>query len=547
MSKQIVFDQEAKEKLKNGVNKLANAVTVTLGPNGRNVIIEKEYGQLHSTKDGVTVAKSITLSDPLENAGAQILKQASIKVAEQAGDGTTTTTLLAQKLINEGLQSIKRGTNAVEVKKGMEKACKLVVKELKKISKEILDENQLKQVAKISSNNDEEIGNLVSTAMSKVGRDGVVTVEESKTGETILEIVEGLQFNKGYKSPYFVTNNNKMQAELKDALVLLYDKSINQVEKILPILENISQQDKSLLIIAESIDGQALATLVVNKMRGNLKVCAVSAPEFGERRTHILEDIAILTGGQVVSFDKGMKLDEFNPEWFGQARVVTVGKDTTTIVDGKGTEDAITKRILEIKNQIDNSSSPYEIEKLQDRLSKMVGGVAIINVGGANEIEIKEKKDRIEDALQATKSALEEGILPGGGITFIRIAKTLDTHETRVNFTLDEEIGLDLVIEALNGPFLKILENAGYDFKKSYKLILDILDKEDSWIGYDCREEIIVDTFKNGIIDPTKVLRCTLENAIAVAGTILITEALVINEPSKDDKKESVDYSQLGM
>lgn len=542
MSKQIVFNQEAKDKLKEGVGKLAKAVITTLGPNGRNVTIQKEFGKVHSTKDGVTVAKEISLSDPIEDMGAQMIKQASVKTVEQCGDGTTTSTVLAAELTIQGLNRIKTGSNAVEVKKGIDKAVKLVVKELKSLSKDIEDESQFKQVATISANNDEEIGNLVAAGLEKVGRDGVVTVAESRTGETILEVVEGLQFDRGYKSPHFVTNTNTMQAVLNDVAILVYDKKITQMAPLLPLLESIAQSSKSLLIIADDIEGEALSVLVVNKLKGTLKVVAVKAPEFGDRRASVLEDIAILTGATVVSPDKGMRFEKFDTKWFGQARTITVNKDMTTIIDGKGDTEKIQARMLELKSQLDTTSVPYEVEKLQERLGKMVGGVAIINVGGSNEIEIKEKKDRVDDALQATKAALEEGILPGGGIALLRSREILKKQK---KLSEDQALGFDLVYNAVGKPFKQILENAGYSPEEIYSLMNKITTKKDSWIGFNPKADKIVNMFKEGIIDPTKVVRCALENAAGVAGTILITECVIVNE--KSDKKDDFGGMNLEM
>jgi len=415
MNKQIVFNQEAKSSLLRGVTKLSDAVTATLGPNGRNVIIENQGGNPTSTKDGVTVAKSISLKDPIENVGAQILKQAAIKTAELAGDGTTTTTLLASTMIEYGFDAIKAGSNAVEVKRGIEKASKELITHLKSISQDITSDDQIHQVAVISANGDEEMGTLISEAMNKVGVDGVVTVEESRIGETSLEIVEGIQFDKGYKSLYFVTNNDTMTATLDKPQILLYNGRLTQVKELLPLLEGCSQAQKSLLIIAEDIDGEALSALIVNKMRGILKVCAVKAPDFGDRRLHILEDIATVTGGTVVTPEKGMKLEKFDTKWLGEARLINVAKETTTIVDGKGDVDQIEQRIDELKAQIDKAQSFFEIEKLQERLAKLSGGVAVISIGAATEVEMKEKKDRLDDALHATKAALQEGIIAGGG------------------------------------------------------------------------------------------------------------------------------------
>ena len=540
MSKIISFDREAKEKLQVGIDKVYKAVATTMGPYGRNVLIEKEHGQVATTKDGVTVAKTISLEDPIENMAATVIKQAASKTVDAAGDGTTTSTVLAHAIASGALSATSySSTNATQVKRGIEAAVKAVVNELKEQSIDITDEKQIKQIAILSANGDEEIGNLVTTALDKVGRDGVVTVEESRTGETSLEVVEGLQFERGYKSPYFVTDNNTMQAVLNDTLVLLVNSRITAVKELLPLLESVSQQNKSLLIVAEEIDGEALATLIVNKMRGILKVAAVKAPDFGDRRLHILEDIATLTGGQVVSSDKGMRLDKFNTDWFGSARVVTVGKETTTIVDGKGDADLIESRILELKQQIDNSKSPYEIEKLQERLAKMVGGVAIINVGGGTEIEMKEKKDRLDDALQATKAALEEGILPGAGVALLNARNSI-TNKDNTDFG----IGGKIVFDACSVPFKQILGNAGEDV---YKWLIELNTPNVNNVP-NINEGKLVDAYEAGIIDPTKVVRCALENASAAAVTLLMTECVIHEKP--EEKKpggNDVDMSQFGM
>jgi chaperonin GroEL len=536
MNKKIVFSDQARKELLEGVNKLADAVVATLGPSGRNAIIEQEMGNPISTKDGVTVAKSIELEDRVENIGAQLVKQASIKTADQAGDGTTTSTLLAREIYKQGLQVMTKGANAVDVKRGIDEAVKKVVEYLvKDLSKEITDEEQLKQVATISANNDTEVGELISTAMDKVGRDGVVTIEESRTGETYLETVEGMQFSRGYKSPYFVTDNNSMQAVLRDPLILITDKRLNQVKELLPILEAVSQQNKSLLIIADDVDGEALSTLVVNKMRGILQVAAVKAPDFGDRKKAILEDIATLTGGTVVSSEKGMRLDKFDSTWLGKAKKATVGKENTTIIDAQGKEQDIEQRVNEIKTQIDESSSPYEIEKLQERLAAFIGGVAIVHVGGHTEVEMKEKKDRVDDALHATKAALEEGILPGGGIALLNASKML-ASEIGVIKTQDEQTGYDIVIQATEKPFYQILENAGYSKKEIGDIEEELVIKAgDSWTGYNPREQKIVNMFESGIVDPTKVTRLALENAASVAGTMLITETVISNIKEKQN------------
>jgi len=534
MSKNIIFSSKARNTLADGVDKLADAVTATLGPSGRNVIIEQDMGNPVSTKDGVSVAKSIDLKNKVENLGAQIVKQAAIKTAEQAGDGTTTSTLLAQSILNEGLNTLKNGSNAVEVKRGIDKAVKDVVDYLRKeYSKEITDEEQLKQIATISANNDTEIGELISTAMDKVGRDGVITIEESKTGETYLETVEGIQFNRGYKSPYFVTDNNSMQAVLQSPLILITDKRLNSVKELLPILEAVSQQNKSLLIIADDIDGEALSTMVVNKMRGILPVAAVKAPEFGDRKKAILEDIAVLTGGQVISSEKGMRLDKFNTDWLGKANKVTVSKDVTTIIDAQGEVEKIEAKVEEIKTQIDDSNSPYEKEKLQERLATFIGGVAMVHVGGNTEVEIKEKKDRVDDALHATKAALEEGILPGGGIALLNSALML-TGKIGEQETEDTQNGYNIVINAIERPFYKILLNAGLLDDDIGDIEEKIKETGEIWQGYNPRTEEYVNMFEKGIIDPTKVTRLALENAASVSGTLLITEAVV--SQGKDKK-----------
>ncbi len=536
MSKIIKFDRDAKEKLQAGIKKVHDAVTVTMGPFGRNVLIEKEHGQVISTKDGVTVAKTITLEDPIENMGATVIKQAASKTVDQAGDGTTTSTLLAYSIANQALElTSKPSVNVTQVKYGIEAAVKDIVNELKTMSVDITDEKQIKQIATLSANGDKEIGELVSTAIDKVGRDGIVTVEESRSGETSLEVVEGLQFDRGYKSPYMVTDNNTMQAVLTDASILLYDGRISTVKDLLPILERISSDNKSLLIIAEDIDGEALSTLIVNKMRGILKVVAVKAPDFGDRRTLILEDIAIVTGGTLVSPQKGMKLDKFNMSWLGSARTVTVGKDTTTIVDGKGETEKIDARIEELKAQIDTNNSPYEVERLQDRLAKIVGGVAIINVGGGTEVEMKERKDRIDDALQATKAALEEGILPGAGMALFNARNAIGNRDNS-----DFGLGGQIVFKACSAPLNKILTNAGEDYHEWASAL-----KERNAVP-DIVGDRTVDAFKSGIIDPTKVVRCALENAAAAAVTLLMTEAVIHDKPT-DKKKEEVDLSQFGM
>jgi chaperonin GroEL len=531
MSKIIEFGPEARKKLASGVDKLADAVTATLGPNGRNVVIANQ-GVPQSTKDGVTVAKSITLEDPIEELGVQLVKQAAIKTADLAGDGTTTSTLLAQEMVKQGLTYLNNGANAVEIKRSIDKAVKDLVNFIREeIKEDISSEEQLKQIATISANNDPEVGELIATAMQKVGREGVVFIEESKNGETYLETVEGMQFDRGYKSPYFVTDNNNMSTTINDCLILIADKKFTTVKELLPILEAVSNQNKPLVIIAEDIDGEALATLIVNKARGILKVVAVKAPDFGDRRKLLLEDIAIMTGGQVFSAEKGMKLDKFSWDWFGEARVVTVNKDQTTIVDGKGTEEKITARIEELQSQIDKSQSPYEREKLQERLAKFVGGVAIVHVGGFTESEMREKKDRVDDALQATKAALEEGIVPGGGAVLLH---------ARENIRVDD-LGAQIVYNACAAPFKKILSNAGYEQEDIYRAINSILSVDlGYWMGWDVRMNNSDNMKEAGIIDPAKVTRTALENAASVAGTILLTEAVVVDKPEENKNDDGL-------
>ena len=530
MSKIIEFGPEARKKLVNGIDKLSNAVTSTLGPNGRNVVISTNQGYPQSTKDGVTVAKNITLEDPIEELGAQLVKQAAIKTADGAGDGTTTSTLLAQEMVKNGLTHLNNGVNAVKIKRDIDIAVKEVVKELRKgISQDISSEDQLKQVATISSNNDPEVGELIANAMQKVGREGVVHIEESKSGETYLETVEGMQFDRGYKSHYFVTDNNTMTCTLENPLILIADKRFTSIKDLLPVLEAVSQQSKSLFIIAEDLDGEALATLIVNKMRGTIKVAAVKAPDFGDRRKLLLDDIAILTGGEVFSTDKGMKLDKFNWEWFGEARLVTITKDQTTIVDGKGQSERIQTRIEELQQQIEKAKTPFEQEKLQERLAKFVGGVAIIHVGGNTETEVKEKKDRVDDALQATKAAIEEGIVPGGGSALLYAREAITNKDT---------VGGNIVWRACSAPFMKILTNAGYEEMESYQVINNLFNVRDNWRGYNLETQKFVDMKQAGIIDPTKVTRTAIENAASVAGTILLTECTVVDKPEENKQDD---------
>ena len=535
MSKIIEFGPEARKKLSAGVDKLADAVTATLGPNGRNVVIDN-HGIPQSTKDGVTVAKSITLEDPIEELGVQMVKQAAIKTADHAGDGTTTSTLLAQEMVKQGLTHLNNGANAVMIKRSIDKTVKDLVNFIRdEIKEDISSEDQLKQIATISANNDPEVGELIATAMQKVGREGVVFIEESKNGETYLETVEGMQFDRGYKSPYFVTDNNSMSTSNQDALILIADKKFTQVKELLPILEAVSAQNKSLLVIAEDVEGEALATLIVNKARGILKVVAVKAPDFGDRRKLILEDIAIMTGGQVFSTEKGMKLDKFSWDWFGEARVVTVGKDTTTIVDGKGDADKITARIEELQSQIEKSTTPYEKEKLQERLAKFIGGVAVVHVGGFTEAEMREKKDRVDDALQATKAALEEGIVPGGGMALLHARNGISELSS---------IGGKIVYNACAEPFKKILSNAGYELEDIYNALSGATGG-DYWFGFNLLGEDFCDMREIGVIDPAKVTRTAIENAASVAGTILLTEAVVVDKP--EEKNDDGLGGMMGM
>jgi chaperonin GroEL len=545
MSKRIEFGADARKKLVKGIDKLADAVVSTLGPNGRNVVYMKE-GQVFSTKDGVTVAKEIEkLEDPIEDLGINMIKQAAMKTADNAGDGTTTSTLLAREIVKQGLQRLNDGANAVEIKRGIDNGVEVVLRNLKKNSEKITSEEQLEQIATISSNNDPTIGKLISTAIEKVGREGVVHIEESRTGETYLETVEGMQFDRGFKSPYFVTNNSTMSSVLNDVYVLIADYRFTSVKELLPILEGVSQANKSLLVIAEDIDGEALSTLVVNKMRGTLKVCAVRAPEFGDRRKLLLEDIAVLTGGTVFDKDKGMKLDKFNWEWFGEARTVTVTKDTTTIVDGKGDETKIQTRAEELEAQIDKSTTPYEMEKLQERLAKFIGGVAIVHVGGNTETEMKEKKDRVDDALQATKAALIDGIVPGGGVALLYAREDIKKFEKETIGSDDFKFGMEVVYRACGKPFEQILFNAGYSEADARMISLHDLKLADSeWAGYNIKTKEVVNMKEAGILDPHKVTKNALQNAASIAGTILLTEAVIVDAP-EDKKGGEFDMSAL--
>tara|TARA_R110000824_G_scaffold345906_1_gene532620 strand:- start:2299 stop:3924 length:1626 start_codon:yes stop_codon:yes gene_type:complete len=540
MSKIIEFGPEARAKLVSGIDTMANAVVSTLGPNGRNVVISKPGQAPQSTKDGVTVAKNISLDDPTEELGVQMIKQAAIKTADNAGDGTTTSTLLAREMVKAGLSALDEGANAVDIKRGIDSAVEQVITQLRTINEDVSSPEQLEQIATISSNNDETIGKLISRAMEKVGREGVVHIEESKTGETYLETVEGMQFNRGFKSPYFVTNNNTMTSTLNDVYVLVADHKFTQVKELLPILEGVSNTNKSLLIIADDIDNEALATLIVNKMRGTLKVCAVKAPEFGDRKKLVLEDIATLTGGQVFTKEKGMKLEKFSWEWFGEARVATISKEKTTIVDGKGSEEAITSRVEELSTQIENAQTPFEMESLQNRMSKFVGGVAIVHVGGNTETEMNEKKDRVDDALHATKAAIEEGILPGGGVALLGASLKVECKGNA-----DFEFGANIVKKACKQPFIQILTNAGYTNEEATEISTTV--EELNWDGYNIRTRKNVNLKDAGIIDPFKVTRSALQNASSIAGTILLTEATIVDKPSESNTPEIDPSAMMGM
>jgi chaperonin GroEL len=526
MAKKITYDLEARTALKAGVDKLANAVKVTLGPKGRNVVIEKKFGAPTITKDGVTVAKEIELEDKLEDVGAQMVKEVASKTSDDAGDGTTTATVLAQALIAEGLKNVTAGANPMSIKRGIDAAAKSVIASLQSQSKDLPDAEQIANVGSISANNDREIGEKIAEAMDKVGKDGVITVEESKTAETFLETVEGMQFDRGYLSPYFVTNSDNMEAELEDPYILIYDKKIANMKDLLPLLEKVVQTGKPVMIIAEDIEGEALATLVVNKLRGTFKVLAVKAPGFGDRRKAMLEDIAVLTGATVISEDAGYKLENATLEYLGTSKRVVSDKDNSTIVGGSGATDAIKGRINEIKVQIEKTSSDYDREKLQERLAKLSGGVAVINVGAATEVEMKEKKARVEDALHATRAAVEEGIIPGGGVALLRAIPSLD----KVKVDEEEAVGVDIVRRALESPLRQICENAGVE----PSIIAQAIREGKNDYGYDARTSEYVNMFKAGIIDPTKVARVAVENACSIAGMILTTEAAVTELPEKD-------------
>jgi len=525
MPKQLIFEAEAREKLRVGVDKLANAVRITLGPKGRNVVLDKKFGSPTVTNDGVTIAKEIELEDPYENMGAQMVKEVATKTQDVAGDGTTTATILAQAIIKEGIKNVTAGANPMYLKKGISKAVSAVVEELKSKSKKVKDD-EIGNVATISANNDPEIGKLIADAFAKVGKDGVITVEEARGMDTTLDVVEGMQFDRGYLSPYFVTNAERMEVVLEDAVLLIYDKKISSMKDLLPILEKVAQMGRPMLIIAEDVEGEALATLVVNKLRGTLQVCAVKAPGFGDRRKAMLEDIAILTGGRVISEEAGFKLENTTVADLGKAKRVTIDKDNTTVVEGAGKLADIKARVAQIRRQIEETTSEYDKEKLQERLAKLAGGVAVINVGAATEVEMKEKKARVEDAKEATRAAMEEGIVPGGGIALLRASKVLE----KVKETGDAAIGVEIVRRALEAPLRQIALNAGAEGS----LIVEHVLKQPDAIGYNAATGEYVDMFKAGIVDPTKVTRSALQNAASVAAMLLTTEAVVTDIPEEE-------------
>jgi chaperonin GroEL len=528
-SKLIHFDVEGRSALKRGVDKLADAVKVTLGPKGRNVIIEKKFGAPTVTKDGVTVAKEIELEDPIENMGAQMVREVASKTSDVAGDGTTTATVLAQAIYREGLKNVTAGANPMDLKRGIDLAVTNIVEELKKISRPISDKKEIAQVGTISANNDTEIGNLIAEAMEKVGKDGVITVEEAKGTETELKVVEGMQFDRGYLSPYFVTNAETMEAELDDPYLLIHDKKISSMKDLLPVLEKVAQQGRAMLIISEEVEGEALATLVVNKLRGTLKIAAVKAPGFGDRRKAMLEDIAVLTGGTVISEEKGYKLENATVAYLGQAKRVVIDKDNTTIVEGKGKSADIKARVNEIKNQVDKTTSDYDREKLQERLAKLSGGVAVLNIGASTEVEMKEKKARVEDALHATRAAVQEGIVPGGGVALIRASKALEKVKTDNG---DQKTGVEIIRRAVEEPLRMIVANTG---TTDGAVVLQKVKEGKDDFGFNARTEVFESLISAGVVDPTKVTRTALENAASVASLLLTTEA-VISEKKEEEK-----------
>jgi len=530
MAKQLLFNEDARRKLLAGVEQISKAVKVTLGPKGRNVLLDKKFGAPTVTKDGVSVAKEVELADPYENMGAQLLKEVATKTNDVAGDGTTTATVLAYSLVKEGLKSVAAGMTPIELKRGIDKAVEIAVEEIKKNSKDIKDKEEISHVASVSANNDSEIGNTIADAMEKVGKDGVITVEESKTMDTSIEFVEGMQFDRGYISAYFVTDRDTMTSVYEDVFILIHDKKISSMKDMLPLLEKVAQSGKPLLIIAEDCDGEALSTLVVNSLRGTLRTCAVKAPGFGDRRKAMLEDIAILTGGEVISEEIGLKLENTDISQLGKAKTVKVDKDNTTIINGSGKQKDIQDRIAQIKAQIEDTSSDYDREKLQERLAKLAGGVAVINVGAATEVELKEKKHRVEDALSATRAAIEEGIVPGGEIALIQAALALDKADTAA-LTDDEKVGFKIVKRALEEPLRQIAENAGLDGA----VISEKAKNEKKGVGFDAAKMEWVDMVKAGIIDPAKVTRSALQNAASIASLLLTTECAITDIPEKKE------------
>lgn len=539
MAKNIIFDTTARQKLKRGVDKLADAVKVTLGPKGRNVILDKKFGAPTITKDGVSVAKEIELKDPIENMGAQLVKEVASKTADDAGDGTTTATVLTQAIFAQGLKNVAAGANPMDLKRGIDKAVTAVVANLRSQSKTISSSNEISQVATISANNDFEIGKMIADAMEKVGKDGVITVEEAKGTETEVKTVEGMQFDRGYLSPYFVTNTEKMEVELENPYILIYDKKISAMKELLPVLETVVQTGKPLLIISEDVDGEALATLVVNKIRGALKIAAVKAPGFGDRRKAMLEDIAILTGGTVISEERGFKLENATLEFLGTAEKINIDKDNTTIVNGAGKKEDIQARIAQLKSQVENTTSDYDKEKLQERLAKLSGGVAILYIGAATEVEMKEKKDRVDDALHATRAAVQEGVVAGGGVAFLRAIEALDNVKVD---NPDQATGVNIIKVALEAPLRIIVQNSGSEGS----VIIQKVREGKADFGYNARENRFENMFEAGVIDPTKVTRLALENAASIAGLLLTTECVVADDP-EDEKDASMPQMGGGM
>ncbi|OYW28980.1 MAG: chaperonin GroL [Caulobacter sp. 12-67-6] len=526
-AKDVYFSSDARDKMLRGVNILANAVKVTLGPKGRNVVIEKSFGAPRSTKDGVSVAKEIELADRFENLGAQMIREVASKTNDKAGDGTTTATVLAQAIVQEGLKSVAAGMNPMDLKRGIDKAVHIVVDEIKKSSKKVTTNTEIAQVGTISANGDKEVGDMIAKAMDKVGNEGVITVEEAKTAETELDVVEGMQFDRGYLSPYFITNPDKMEVQLEEPLILLFEKKLSSLQPLLPVLEAVVQSGRPLLIIAEDVEGEALATLVVNKLRGGLRVAAVKAPGFGDRRKAMLEDLAILTGAQVVSEDLGIKLENVSLDMLGKAKKVSITKDDTTIVDGIGEKDAIEARIAQIKRQIEDTTSDYDKEKLQERLAKLAGGVAVIRVGGSTEVEVKEKKDRVDDALNATRAAADEGIVPGGGTALLKASQAL---AGLTGDNADQTAGIAIVRRALQAPIRQIAENAGVE---GSIVVGKVLESTSPSFGFNAQTEQYVDLIADGVIDPAKVVRTALQDAASVAGLLITTEAAIVEAPKK--------------